>query len=136
MSRPLRSRWLRLTVLLAISVAALAFALRDIDVREAMTAYRALDVRFLGVGVGLLSAQLLLRSLRMQWILDPDTRPSLSRQIIITAVGFMAITTLPLRLGEAVRPWMLAKDGVRVAGPPVPSSSSGPAICWCCSGCC
>ncbi len=100
---------------MAVSVVTLVYVLRDLDPAQARSAYAALDLRWLAVCVAILAAQQLLRAARMHWILAPSSRPRWWSQVAITAIGFMAITTLPLRLGEAVRPWLLAREGVSVA---------------------
>ncbi len=104
-----------MAALLVVSAATLLYVLRDLDPALAWSAYATLDLRWLAVCVAILATQQLLRAARMHWILAPRSRPGFGRQLAITAIGFMAITTLPLRLGEAARPWLLAREGVSVA---------------------
>jgi hypothetical protein len=102
-------------VLAVATVGPLAYVLADVDAEAALSAYAQLDLRWLGMAIGLLALQLALYALRMHWILDPATRPAFGKQLAITAIGFMAITFLPMRLGEVARPWLLAREGVTLA---------------------
>jgi uncharacterized membrane protein YbhN (UPF0104 family) len=52
----------------------------------------------------------LLRIVRWHLLLGAPVRPGV--QVRICLVSFLAITLLPLRLGEAVRPALLAREGV------------------------
>ncbi|MEZ4236269.1 MAG: lysylphosphatidylglycerol synthase domain-containing protein [Myxococcota bacterium] len=50
----------------------------------------------------------------VRWHLLLDARIPLRRDALVCLVAFLAITTLPLRLGELVRPALLAREGVPV----------------------
>jgi uncharacterized protein (TIRG00374 family) len=55
----------------------------------------------------------LVRSSRWYFLLAPVQRVPLRRALGVTLVGYSALTLLPFRLGEVVRPWLIhKKEGV------------------------
>src|SRR5512140_203616 len=51
----------------------------------------------------------LVRSSRWYFLLAPVHRLPLRRALTVTLVGYSALTLLPFRLGEVVRPWLIHK---------------------------
>jgi hypothetical protein len=51
----------------------------------------------------------LVRSSRWYFLLAPVHRVPLRRALTVTLVGYTALTLLPFRLGEVVRPWLIHK---------------------------
>ena len=104
-----RARLLIIVVGLALSAAAIVVLLRSFDLAAAL---RALGRARWG---WLLAASLTtilsyyLRALRWREILSPKARPTVHRLFAVTMVGFLAINTLPARLGELVRAYVLAR---------------------------
>ena len=49
------------------------------------------------------------RAWRWQLELRPLEHIPLGRLWVVTAVAYMAINLLPVRLGEVVRPWLLSR---------------------------
>jgi uncharacterized protein (TIRG00374 family) len=76
-----------------------------------LDALRALSLSAVGVYLVTLAITHLFRAWRWQYLLRPlgVTLP-LPRLLAISSVGFMAIIALPVRLGEFVRPYFLARD--------------------------
>src|SRR4029079_11245838 len=69
-----------------------------------------------GMAVGLYLATLAVTHLFRAWRWDfllrsAGARVPLHRLLAISSVGFMAILALPLRLGELVRPYYVAREG-------------------------
>ncbi len=101
-----------------ITLAALAWTLRGVPFAEVGSALESVKVVYL---LWMLPCPLLglwFRALRWRWLalpLAPEPLP-VAALYRATAVGFMAINLFPLRLGELVRPWFLARDtGVRAS---------------------
>lgn len=98
--------------LVVLTVGCFAVAGRDIELAEVWRHITTADIKWLVLVPVLLTIQVLVRATRMHLLLSPMTRPSLRDQTSITAIGFMAINLVPFRLGELVRPWLLAQQGV------------------------
>jgi uncharacterized protein (TIRG00374 family) len=64
---------------------------------------------WLAVAVLLSLVLMAFRAWRWQLELRPIERVEFGRLWVITAVAYMAINLLPVRLGEVVRPWLLSK---------------------------
>lgn len=109
-------RW-KLALILLITVACLALVLRGLDLGEARVALSETSWPLVAASVALYIPLHLMRTLRL-WLLlggqdGQGRRLRMVRVLSITAVGFLAINVVPLRLGEAVRPWLLHdREGV------------------------
>jgi uncharacterized protein (TIRG00374 family) len=83
-------------------------AVRGVDWREVLTILQHARYEFLvAAGVGVLGT-LALRAWRWGVILRPVRRVSPWPLCAITAVGFLAVSVIPFRIGELVRPALLA----------------------------
>ncbi|WP_242335254.1 MULTISPECIES: lysylphosphatidylglycerol synthase transmembrane domain-containing protein [Anaeromyxobacter] len=106
-----RSSWersLRVAAGLAVSAAALWLTLRNRDLGAIWRAARAADPRYLAAYLAILVASHFLRAARWSLLLEPSARIPFARVNAVSAVGFMATLILPLRLGELVRPALVA----------------------------
>jgi len=96
---------------LALTLVAGWFALRDVDLRAVWEEFRRADWRvLLGVSIPAYLAAVYLRALRWRHLTDaiqPIPRVALFRAV---AVGFMANNLFPLRMGEVIRVWYLARE--------------------------
>ena len=96
---------------LAVTVIAMAFALRDIELRAVVREFARADlVLLIGVSVPAYLLVVWLRALRWRHLTDPIQvmpRAALFRAV---AVGFMANNVFPLRMGEFVRSWYLGRE--------------------------
>ncbi|HVM95813.1 MAG TPA: flippase-like domain-containing protein, partial [Candidatus Acidoferrales bacterium] len=104
---------LKLLINLALSVAVSALCLflafRNVPFAELTAALDRFDTRWL-VPAFLLSITLMVfRVWRWQLELQLLERISFGRLWPVTAVSYMAITLLPVHLGEVVRPWLLSR---------------------------
>ena len=101
----------KVTILLVITAVFLLWVLWDVDTHEAQQAIRGSNPFWIAMMfVGYLLSHLL-RSLRL-WILLNYAAPYM-RVFSINTVGFLAINVMPMRLGEAVRPYLLMeREGV------------------------
>ena len=109
--RPRRRRALRASIGIAVTVATLALALRDVDfatlVRDMSRANLPL---LIGLSVPAHVAMLWVRALRWRYLTDavrPIERGPLFRA---TSVGALANNVFPLRIGEVVRAYYLARE--------------------------
>lgn len=90
----------------------LAWTLRSVDLQEAIASAAAVRLGGLPLLLVALAANHALRIFRLGVLLGPDTPV---RGLVLTSlVGFVAITLLPLRLGELARPALLAREGVPI----------------------
>ncbi|RME24291.1 MAG: hypothetical protein D6798_11570, partial [Deltaproteobacteria bacterium] len=107
----------KLAAILLVTLAFLVAALWGIDLRVAAEALSQTRWPVALGGISLYFVLHLLRSARL-WLLlggvdGRGRRLRLVRLFSISAVGFLAINVIPLRLGEAVRPWLLHdREGV------------------------
>jgi len=108
-----RSRWLdpRLWVSVAITVAALWYAFRDVDFPQLGREMAHANLWWLIPGsVASYLGSIYVRALRWRYLLralGDFSNPELFRAM---AVGFMANNLFPFRVGELVRSWFLAQE--------------------------
>ncbi len=113
MSPPKGLRW-KLAAVLTLTAGCLALALGGIDVDVALDAVAGFRAwMLLPMALCYLCAHAL-RALRLQVLLRGEgDAPPYTRVFSINTVGFLAINVMPLRLGEAVRPYLLwEREGV------------------------
>lgn len=94
---------------LAISAAALWLTLRGKDLGAIWRAALNADHRYLAGYLVTASAIHFVRAARWRILLDPVARVPFARINAASAVGFMALFILPLRLGEFARPYLVAE---------------------------
>jgi uncharacterized protein (TIRG00374 family) len=96
---------------LAITVAAMAFALRDVDMRLVVREFARANLLVLfGVSVPAYLVVVWLRALRWRHLTDPIRPMPRAALFRAMAVGFMANNVFPLRMGEIVRSWYLGRE--------------------------
>ena len=94
---------------LAVSALALWLTLRGKDLGAIVSAMREADYRYLWVYVASLIAIYVARTVRWGLLLEPVARVPFSRLNAASAVGLMALSLLPFRLGEFARPYLVAE---------------------------
>lgn len=104
-----RSRLLLLALGLALSAAAVFFLVRSIDLSQALQSLRHASPGWIAAGTLMMVGSYYLRALRWCELLSPRASPPVSRVFSAVMVGFLAINTLPARLGEVVRAYVLAR---------------------------
>jgi glycosyltransferase 2 family protein len=102
-------RWRNLVISLLVSGGFLYLAFRNVQLDELGGALRRVNGGWLLVSIGLSLLIMVFRAWRWQLELRPLERVALGRLWVITAVAYMAINLLPVRLGEVVRPWLLSR---------------------------
>ena len=103
------SRHLKLILGIGISAVCVWISMRDVHVGEVVAALKRAN--YLGF-VGVMAVTLLgfwIRAVRWRSLITAPRRLSITGLFSATMIGFMANNVLPLRLGEFVRPWALAR---------------------------
>ncbi len=112
------SRNLRLGLGLLISLACLAYVLREVDFHRLWQLTRQVHPLYVVVLALLLGLSLWFRSWRWRMLLEPVRHCRLSTLYSANLIGLMANNLLPARLGELVRAYTLSQLE------PVPASSA------------
>ena len=102
----------RIWVGVLLPVAMVAITLRGVNVRQVAAHIGDANPWLVLAMVPLHVLALYLRALRWRWLARSlSERPLPIRPLFrATALGFMAINVLPLRLGELARPWLLGRE--------------------------
>jgi hypothetical protein len=105
-----KSRFALVSLGIALSAAAVIVLLRQVSTKELALNLRRADPMWLGAACVLTVACYWLRAWRWGEILSPEAKVPVGRLFATTMVGFLAINTLPARLGELVRAYALARS--------------------------
>src|SRR5438105_3991677 len=100
---------LRTVLSLAMSAVFIWLSLRHTDVRAVASAMAAADPGRIALYVCVLLAIHLVRTVRWGILLEPLGHVSFKRLNSASAVGWMLLMVLPLRLGEFARPLLIAR---------------------------
>ena len=113
-----QSGWLvsAFAVSLGLSAVFLWIAVRGVSWQETSAALRAARIVYLPPIFIIAVISLYFRALRWGVLLRPLARVERRSLFSATAIGFAANMLLPLRAGEVIRPWLLArKEGLTLA---------------------
>ncbi|MGE5179332.1 MAG: lysylphosphatidylglycerol synthase transmembrane domain-containing protein [Bacteroidota bacterium] len=94
---------------LALSAVAVALLLRSINAADTWRRLSASDPAWFVGACAVTIAGYVVRAVRWGELLSAARRPSFRRLFSATMIGFLAINTLPARLGELVRAYALSK---------------------------
>ncbi|HUJ24753.1 MAG TPA: lysylphosphatidylglycerol synthase transmembrane domain-containing protein [Myxococcales bacterium] len=100
---------LRLAVSLAMSAVFIWLSLRKTDVRAVGAAMASADATRIAAYFGLMLVIHVVRTVRWGILLEPLGHVSFKRLNSASAVGWMLLMVLPLRLGEFARPLLVAR---------------------------
>jgi len=100
---------LRVGVSLLLMVALLALFLWNVDYEQTMEGLSRANPWLIGLAVILALISYAARAARWILILRPVARVRVSSALLATAIGYAAITLLPARMGDIIRPVLLAK---------------------------
>jgi hypothetical protein len=103
------ARWRNLLISLIVSGGFLYLAFRNVKLDDLGVALGRVKGSWLLVAIGVSLLIMVFRAWRWQLELRPLEHVPLGRLWVITAVAYMAINVLPVRLGEVVRPWLLSR---------------------------
>ncbi len=99
-------------VFLGILISALLIylSLKGADFQDVRTGLARINSGYIWSSLLLMTSMQALRAWRWGLILRPLGQLGAMRVLAITSVGFLAITALPARLGELLRPYLVAKS--------------------------
>jgi len=100
---------LRLTLGLAVSLACLWFATRGSNWEDVWRVLAAAKLRWVLAALCVSAGAIYFRAERWRILLRPVAAVPLGPAFSTTAIGFAATSVLPLRLGELIRPALLAR---------------------------
>ncbi|MCF8054890.1 MAG: flippase-like domain-containing protein [Deltaproteobacteria bacterium] len=103
------SFWAKLLIGIAISSALIYFAAKDVSLDNVMIALRNTDCFYVACSLAAMFMMQVLRSVRWGLLLRPLIKLDQLTLFSVTSVGFLAIISLPMRLGELVKPYIMAK---------------------------
>lgn len=100
----------RAVLSLVIGAALVFLAFRDLAFGDLKAAFQQADYFWLWPYLATMVGVQVFRAWRWRYLLEPiaPRMPSMWRILTVSWVGFMAIIALPLRLGEVVRPYLIA----------------------------
>ncbi len=99
----------RTAVVLVLAAVLLAFFFRNVDVRGVVGAIVNARPEWLALSLATMVLNLVIRSWRWQYLLEPLGKASFGNSFRATAVGFAARSFLPAAAGELVRPYFLSR---------------------------
>ena len=99
----------RTIVVLALAVGLLALFLHNVDLRRVAGNIARARPGWLAVSLGSVMVNLVIRSLRWQYLLEPLGGATFGNAFRATAVGYAASAVLPARAGEVIRPYFLSR---------------------------
>ncbi len=105
----MKSPAVRIAVSVVLMIALLAFFLWNVDFDEMMIGLTQANPWLIGLAALLALLSYGARVIRWMLILRPVAKVRLSSALLATAVGYAAITLLPARMGDIIRPVILAK---------------------------
>ena len=103
------NRALQLILGIGVSVLCVWLSMRGISFGEVLYALKRANVLGFVAVMGLTLLGFLLRAIRWRYFIELDRRLPLQSLFSATMIGFMTNNVLPFRLGEFVRPWILAR---------------------------
>ena len=106
--RGLRSRGVQVFFSLVLAAGLLYLFLRRVEIGPLREAIASASTGWLAVSLGISLLTFVLRAIRWVWLLRPVGRVPLLPSFLATAVGFAA-NNLPARVGEVIRPALLAR---------------------------
>ncbi|NOZ79984.1 MAG: flippase-like domain-containing protein [Acidobacteria bacterium] len=108
---------LRVGISLALMVVLLVFFLWNVNLADVAKTLEDANPWWMLAAVGIALVSYWLRAVRWGMILRPVGHARHSSLVIVTAVGYAAMTLLPARMGDIVRPLLLARrDRLVVSG--------------------
>ena len=102
-------RYVRTVAVLTLAVVLMAFFLRDADLERVAAAVAGARWDLLAVALGVTCATYVVRVIRWRWLLRPLGKVRFRVALRATVMGFAASALLPGRVGELLRPYVLAR---------------------------
>lgn len=95
--------------MLALAAGLLALFLHNVDLRRVVEDIGRARPVWLAVSLASMVVNLVIRSMRWRYLLEPLGGASFGNAFRATAVGFAASSVLPARAGEVIRPYFLSR---------------------------
>ena len=105
-----KKKLIQLILLFVISGFFLYLTFNDLDYKKTFYKFNEFNFFFLPLAFFLAFISLYLRSLRWGFILGGIIKISQKKLFPISSVGILAITILPFRAGEIIRPYLLSRS--------------------------
>ena len=102
-------RFIQLLLGLGISALCVWVSMRDVDLHSVWDALRRSSLAGFAAAMALTLVGFWLRAVRWRLLIGASRRLGTSSLFSATMIGFMTNNVLPFRLGELVRPWVLAR---------------------------
>lgn len=107
---------LRTILVSLLAVVLLAWFLRGVNLADVWTRLRSADWGFLALALVAVPITYITRAIRWQYLLAPIGPARFSLTLRATVIGFAALAVLPARVGDVLRPYMLAREqGISVS---------------------
>ena len=95
---------------IVVGIVFLWFSLQGVEIQSVMSRLNTLNFSYLIPAVLLSVLGAFLRSVRLGIMLSPLSLISQKRLFPISCVGFLAVTLVPMRIGELVRPYLVGRE--------------------------
>ncbi len=92
-----------------LAIALIALFLRNADLPSVWQEIRRAELGLLAAAIASVFLNMVLRSIRWQYLLEPIGATSFGNAFRTTMIGFAATFVLPARAGELLRPYLLAR---------------------------
>jgi uncharacterized membrane protein YbhN (UPF0104 family) len=92
-----------------LAIALIALFLRNADLPSVWQEIRRAQLGLLALAIASIFLNMVLRSIRWQYLLEPIGATSFGNAFRTTMIGFAATFVLPARAGELLRPYLLAR---------------------------
>lgn len=102
------TRWVKVAIALSVSALAFWLTIRRFPLADILGVLKSADLSLFGPYIALFVLIQLIRSWRWRLLLEPAVKIGFLRVNAANAVGLLAVTLLPMRIGEIVRPMLIA----------------------------
>jgi glycosyltransferase 2 family protein len=100
----------RTVVVSLLAVALFAWFLRSVNLTDVWAHVRSARGDYLALGFGFVAMPYWMRALRWQYLLEPIGPTRFRTALRTTVIGFAALALLPARVGDVLRPYLLARQ--------------------------
>jgi hypothetical protein len=107
---------IRTAIVLALAIGLLWLFFHNVDLRRVAGEIAEARPEWLALSLAMMIANLVIRSVRWQVLLQPLGPTTFGQAFRATAVGFAASSVLPARAGEIIRPYFLARQSRHAGG--------------------
>ena len=102
-------KWIHFSIGLAISVLCLTFLFWGVDFKQVFVIIQGIEYWPICFAIVVGTISFLIRAVRWQFLIGPIKKISVMNLFSATSIGFMANNILPFRVGEFIRPYIIAR---------------------------